>query len=295
MKGLDVAKYQLDIDWAQVAAAGYEWAAFKATLGTKVVDPKFAQNRAGAEAAGIRYRLAYHWITPNESPEAQVDHLLATIGPLRRGEGIMLDAEQAGITEEQVYLWLAYVEQRTGRPAAAVYFGRYVAGGAIWSSGRIFNGRRPRVFAAYIDEARATKLAAPHGWDAWQFTSDGQVPGVPARVDLDRVDAPAAFDIVCGLDVPPPYTPRPPDRIPVEEDEMIKTVIQVAGLPATAALLTVEGGSTGMTGLPTDQDLAFALARTGEPQAQEVSQQLYDDFRNKALISMGFTKAPASA
>ena len=76
---------------------------------------------------------------------------------------------------------------------------------------------------------------------------------------------------------------------------MIKTVIQVAGLPATAALLTVEGGSTGMTGLPTDQDLAFALARTGEPQAQEVSQQLYDDFRNKALISMGFTKAPASA
>ena len=68
MKGLDVAKYQLDIDWAQVAAAGYEWAAFKATLGTKVVDPKFAQNRAGAEAAGIRYRLAYHWITPNESP-----------------------------------------------------------------------------------------------------------------------------------------------------------------------------------------------------------------------------------
>jgi len=293
VQGIDVARYQGSIDWPAVAASGVEWAAYKATLGTKVVDPLFAVNRAGARAAGIRYRFAYHWITPDAEPRDQVDHYLRTIVALEDGEGTLLDAEQGGLTEEQAYLWACYVEERTGRPAAG-YSGRFVAGGDIWRSTRLFNGRRPRVFAAYTTEAKAASLAAPFGWDAWQFTSDGRVPGIADRVDLDRVDRPEAFDLCCGRVALAPYTPAPPDG-GHQEDDVIKTVVQVAGLPATRALVVIDGAGHTMTGVPDDHDCAVALALCGQDHANDVSQALYDDWQNKALISMGFTKGPAEA
>jgi len=108
----------------------------------------------------------------------------------------MLDAEQDGITEGECLQWLEQVEAQTGLPCA-VYTGGYVAGGTIWHSALIFDGRRPRVFAAYTDEAAARGHADGIPWDAWQFSATGRVPGIAANCDEDQVDNPGAFDRVC--------------------------------------------------------------------------------------------------
>src|SRR5437867_1330928 len=62
LRGIDVSHYQGAINWDDVASGGISFAYIKATEGTNFVDPLFAQNWAGAEAAGLR-RGAYHFFT----------------------------------------------------------------------------------------------------------------------------------------------------------------------------------------------------------------------------------------
>ncbi|MFZ1960088.1 MAG: GH25 family lysozyme, partial [Methylovirgula sp.] len=70
--GIDVSKYQGDIDWNTVRASGVKFAWIKATEGGDYVDEKFAQNWAEAKAAGVP-RGAYHftyWCRPAEEQAA---------------------------------------------------------------------------------------------------------------------------------------------------------------------------------------------------------------------------------
>src|SRR5271168_387517 len=70
--GIDVSKYQGDIDWNAVRASGVKFAWIKATEGGDRVDEKFAQNWAMAKAAGVP-RGAYHfayWCRPADEQAA---------------------------------------------------------------------------------------------------------------------------------------------------------------------------------------------------------------------------------
>ena len=58
--GIDISKYQGDIDWPRVRQAGISFAFIKATEGGDHADDRFAQNWAGARAAGVP-RGAYHY------------------------------------------------------------------------------------------------------------------------------------------------------------------------------------------------------------------------------------------
>jgi lysozyme len=60
IKGIDVAKYQGSVDWASVRDAGASFAYVKATEGGDRIDDRFAENWAGAKAAGLP-RGAYHF------------------------------------------------------------------------------------------------------------------------------------------------------------------------------------------------------------------------------------------
>lgn len=58
--GIDVSKYQGDIDWRRVRAAGIDFAFIKATEGGDHTDDRFAENWTAARAAGLP-RGAYHY------------------------------------------------------------------------------------------------------------------------------------------------------------------------------------------------------------------------------------------
>ncbi len=211
--GIDVSRFQhppyqpAPVDWQAVWDAGVRWVAYQALKGESP-DPSFSYNREECARLGFPVRLAYGYPTTMQAPNQptglpwaqQAAQFLSVIGPLLPGEGVMLDAEVEGITEQLVLTWLGTVEPITGRPCA-VYTGGYVAGGTLWRSGAIFDGRRARVFAAYSseDEAR-TKHAAGIPWDAWQWTGSGACPGVVGACDVDQVDDVDAFAAVCGIE-----------------------------------------------------------------------------------------------
>ncbi len=58
--GIDVSKYQNDIDWAQAKRSGISFAFIKATEGGDRLDDRFKQNWEGARRAGV-VRGAYHF------------------------------------------------------------------------------------------------------------------------------------------------------------------------------------------------------------------------------------------
>ena len=61
VRGVDVSRYQGDIDWPVLAGQGIDFAFIKATEGSTLVDPRFAANLDGATAAGLRVG-AYHFL-----------------------------------------------------------------------------------------------------------------------------------------------------------------------------------------------------------------------------------------
>lgn len=224
--GIDVAHYQsehgTEVDWptvkANCARPDFAVASFKATQGTSSLDPFFADNRHDVAAAGFRWRFGYHWLSAHTDPIRQASWFLAHFIPGDH-EGVCLDAEEAGITEPQVVAWCEYVESVTQRPVA-VYTGVYVAGGTIWRSPRVFNGKRVRWVAAYEPEIKVRAACEPYGFDGWQPDGGltGTFPGVTGPVDLDYVDNPIMFDLACSITATPPD----PTPVPIMEDDMSK-------------------------------------------------------------------------
>ncbi|MBQ2117567.1 MAG: glycoside hydrolase, partial [Clostridia bacterium] len=53
MRGIDVSRWQGEIDWEEVGRAGVRFAMIKATEGAEGADPCFSANINGAVGAGI--------------------------------------------------------------------------------------------------------------------------------------------------------------------------------------------------------------------------------------------------
>ncbi len=61
IQGIDVSRWQGEIDWEEVKDAGTRFAFIKATEGGDHIDPSFRRNWAGAKKHGIA-RSAYHFV-----------------------------------------------------------------------------------------------------------------------------------------------------------------------------------------------------------------------------------------
>jgi len=217
------------------------WWACKATEGTAYVDPTFRAAQTALRATGVHYRIWYHFPLNNQSIKDQVDHFLATIGPLQRGEAAKLDDEAATgigcLTIKQAQEWHERVETATGRPTVQ-YTGGYVRNPADvfyhWDAPTLregLHGHRPNIFASYNSENTARGNARGKPWDVWQQSSSGQLPGIQTGgisvIDLDRVDFPSAYDAACGYTSQPTPTPTPtPTPMPPGDAEMTRSLLR---------------------------------------------------------------------
>lgn len=221
LDGADISHYQDEagpLDWPVIRASTW-WIGIKATQGTGYVDPTFAGHRVQASLQQFPIRLLYHWLDPSTSPTAQAIHFLLTVGKLAPGEGVMLDVEEPGVTAAMVLEWCSQVERITGRPVV-IYTGAYTAGGTIWQSTQIRRspfGPRAMHLAAYTTEARALALpgVAVYPWSGWQYSSNGPVPGIPGRCDMNRIDVREHYELACGVTALPPPAPAPTEEPPM--------------------------------------------------------------------------------
>lgn len=243
--GADISHYQYDqaaavgaaINWTMLVAASFDsWFGFKLSQSTSYTDPTARRSRLAGKASGFRWRLPYHWLSSTTDPEQQAQHYLDALeqtgGMPEDGEPVMLDDEEGGVTVAKSLGWLEYVEARTKR-SSAVYTGAYVAGGTIWQSTAIREGKygpRPMILAAYTTESKARALpgVAAYPWSSWQYSSNGPVPGVVGRCDCNRIDDREVYDLAAGLrDTPAPIeaNPAPDPGLPTipatsSEDDM---------------------------------------------------------------------------
>jgi GH25 family lysozyme M1 (1,4-beta-N-acetylmuramidase) len=195
LEGVDVSHWQNTISWSKVAAAGKSFAIIKATESIDYVDPLYATNRAGAQAAGM-WTGAYHFARPSASAGdavAEADHFADSV-QLGSGDLIpALDIEvTGGLSPSALTAWVtAWLGQATARLGVKPM---------IYTS--------PAFWKKYLGDTRALAdagyktlwiahwgVSAPtvpaenwggRGWTFWQYDNCGSVPGIGGCVDLDR-------------------------------------------------------------------------------------------------------------
>jgi GH25 family lysozyme M1 (1,4-beta-N-acetylmuramidase) len=196
LEGIDVSHWQGTIDWTKVRAAGKRFVYMKASGESTYVDPTYVTNRSQARAAGL-YVGAYHFAQPTAlvgDAIVQADHFVDTALPVKGDLLPVLDLERTGsLSQATLTAWvqgyLGRVYQRIG-VRAVIYcspnFWKTYMGDTSWFAA---NGYE------VLWVAHWTTSAAPavpgngwggKGWTFWQYTSDGVVPGITGRVDLDR-------------------------------------------------------------------------------------------------------------
>lgn len=93
--GVDVSRYQGNIDWDRIAAQDVTFAFIKATEGSAHVDPYFSYNWQASRSSGI-YAGAYHFFSYESSGETQAQNFIAAVGDLEGALPPVIDLEFYG-------------------------------------------------------------------------------------------------------------------------------------------------------------------------------------------------------
>lgn len=190
---VDVSRYQNEIDWAQVAAAGYKGAMLK-TVSTNrklsnradglYIDPTFETNYSNARAAGLDVGVYYYTYATSE---AMADAELALVREAVRGKELTMpvcvDVEENKLKQLSTLdlsNLTAYALERVERMGfyAQLYtytgykyeldMARLSSRWDVWLAD--YTGKTPKVDFKY---------------NAHQHTSKGAVPGISGNVDLN--------------------------------------------------------------------------------------------------------------
>lgn len=180
--GIDVSHHQGMIDWAQVAAEDISFAYIKATEGGDHVDPRFAENWAGAGGAGLE-RGAYHFFTLCTSGDAQARNFLSVVPADAQALPPAVDLELAGncrarpdaaSVRREIGEFLRIVEEAFGQRA-------------LFYVGDDFEARYgiKQAFDRPLWQLRFLLRPDVDGWIVWQVMGFAHVEGIEGKVDLD--------------------------------------------------------------------------------------------------------------
>ncbi len=187
--GIDVARYQGDIDWSRARAAGVSFAFVKATEGGDFLDPMFKSHWRGAKRAGVR-RGAYHYYYFCRPADEQARWFIRNVPRVADALPHVLDME-----------WNPRSPTCRLRPDGAKVRAEAQRFLDILEA---HYGRRPLVYTT-VDFFRDTGIGRLKGtefwlrsvaghprqvypgafWTFWQYTGTGIVPGVNGPVDLN--------------------------------------------------------------------------------------------------------------
>jgi GH25 family lysozyme M1 (1,4-beta-N-acetylmuramidase) len=191
---IDVSRYQGEIDWAQVAGAGYKGAMLKTVSTNKkfskradglYIDPAFEANYRNARAAGLDVGVYYYTYATSE---AMADAELALVRQAVYGKELSMplavDVEENKLKPmstldltnltayalEQVEKMGFYAQLYTYTSYANVHLdmARLAGRWDVWLAD--YTGKTPKVDFKY---------------NAHQHTSKGSVPGISGNVDLN--------------------------------------------------------------------------------------------------------------
>ncbi len=186
-RGIDVSKWQGDIDWKKVSMSGIDFAMIRSSFGNMHTDEKLAENVAGCEKYGIPYGF-YHYSYAESVSDAKKEarYFLNVIKKYSPEYPLVLDIENdhfKKMSRKQVTnIIVAFVKELEN----AGYYA------SIYSFANFFNDYVDMSkiknydiwIACWGDEERLNSFYdGPYGM--WQYSATGSVNGIDGEVDLD--------------------------------------------------------------------------------------------------------------
>lgn len=190
--GIDVSKWNGDIDWDKVKAEGVEFAIIRAgyrgsVTGSIVQDPKFEENMRGATAAGIKVGVYFFTQAVNEVEAVEeASAVLKLVREYSLDYPIFIDTEGAGGSGRADGL------DKETRTLVCEAFCRTVSNagirGGVYASRNWYNNNldmnRLDAYYIWLAEYRSAPLYQGY-YQMWQHSSKGKVDGIKGNVDLD--------------------------------------------------------------------------------------------------------------
>lgn len=189
LKGIDVSKYQGEIDWQRVAASGVQfafvrvgWAGYEGGI-DEGRDPYFAQNMRGALDAGLAVgAYVYSYCKTANAARRAAREAAALLAPYRLTMPVAFDMEDAatyksiskGDNSIIAAAFLDEVRELGYYPMLYTYTSfanSYLDMGALSS------------YDLWLADYRGYMGIPSAG--IWQYTSSGRVDGISGRVDLN--------------------------------------------------------------------------------------------------------------
>ena len=193
-KGIDVSKYQGNIDWNKVRDDGIEFVIIRAGYrgygsGVLVEDPKFRQNIQGATAAGLKVGVYFfsQAITTEEAVE-EASLCLQAVSGYNLAYPIFIDSEYStsrrdgradGLSQEhrtKIAQAFCQTVQNSGYKAG-VYASK------TWFYGQLNYSALSGYHIWMAHFAQRTDFA--YRYDIWQYSSRGSVNGINTAVDMN--------------------------------------------------------------------------------------------------------------
>lgn len=195
IKGVDVSKYQAEIDWEKVAADGVEYAMIRlgfrgmGTMGTCELDPYFKKNVEGALAAGIE--VGVYFFTQATTEEEAREEAAFVIENLRDYEitwPVVYDTEEITSYEAARANGLS----RAVRTACAKAFLEEIENAGY--TPMLYANTRWSIFDLELGELEqydrwyayyGSNLYYPYQFTMWQYSASGSVDGITGKADLN--------------------------------------------------------------------------------------------------------------
>ena len=196
MKGIDVAKWNGNIDWNKVKAAGVEFAVLKVINKSNKTEEAFVRNYAGAAAQGLHIDVYNYLYTITETAARTAAKAVVNTLAGRKVGKVWADAEDTCLKNKGIKLVRILNAYKEVIEAAGYEFGVY--------TGLSFYNSYIKPYKEYIDcdfwiarypstkdmtitmdPPASKKPAICHNLWGWQHSSRGRVPGISGYVDMD--------------------------------------------------------------------------------------------------------------
>ncbi len=186
--GVDVSRWQGEIDWPRLRTQGANFAYIKATDGGDHLDPMFRKNWRGAHEAGLR-RGAYHFFYWCRTAGEQADWFIRNVPREPNALPPVIDVEYNGessckrrLSPEKIHEKMQVFMDRLER--------HYGQRPIIYTAPDFYRDNLQGAFLDYPFWLRAvaahpSKVYPGRKWLFWQYSGSGLSHGVEGKIDLN--------------------------------------------------------------------------------------------------------------
>ncbi len=187
--GIDVSKWNGDVDWAKVRKSGVSFAFIKATEGKDVVDSRFDEYWRQAAAAGIPH-APYHFYYFCSTADEQADWFIRNVPKASMHLPPVLDVEWNHTSKTCNYrpgAMTVRAEMKRFMDRIEAHYGKRPI---IYTSVDFHRDNLEGSFQDYHFWVRAVaqhpeEIYPDRRWAFWQYTSTGVIPGIKGDTDIN--------------------------------------------------------------------------------------------------------------